>query len=490
MIHYTVLHITKYGEGLRNRLLNHTSVSTTQMKCNSWRKHYNLLPSITTLIMIPILYPSPRVSQLDATILDTELSGLLKQHLQSIFRLQTNRWWGYDRHPDLYDLLLNVLVFYLTVVRNGSSYGLSLQNLKLADFATGKIILAKKRWLLLGVLVGEYLFRRLQSYLYSVDEGRGNSEIGPVRSSILTKIHSTAYNFLIRHKSILLSKANDLFKILNLINFLLFLVNGRYPTIVHRLLKICLTPISGDLLRFNGDSVNYEFQNRQLVWNVMTEFLVFILPLLQLSKLKRMASRLIKLNSLKSSSINQEQSKPTSTAYTQLPLSQCAICHEQEDYLTRMSGSKTKAPTYNITNPYITNCNHIYCYVCLAGRFNAIENGNEDAESCPRCRLKLQWFKEYGNDEADIDENAIMVDLEDVEYHMEVRRKEVLKELVDPSSIEHTDVDEEENGFSEGEDIQEDLGEFDGDEFEEDEFEEDEFEDDEDELDELDEILE
>lgn len=434
--------------------------------------------------MIPILYPSPRVSQLDAHILDTELSGLLKQHLQSIFRLQTNKWWGYDKHPDFYDLLLNVLVFYLTVVRNGSSYGLSLQNLKLADFSTGRAILSNKRWLLLAVLIGEYLFRRLQSHLYAIDDlTTGQRKY----TSIIGKLKALVY----KHRTVLLSKANDCFKILNLVNFLLFLVNGRYPTVVHRLLNVCLTPISGDLLRFNGDSVNYEFQNRQLVWNVMTEFLVFILPLLQLSKMKRMAAHLIKLSSRGDSS--QERDKIVITAYTKLPLSQCAVCHEQEDYLTRMSGAKTKAPTYTITNPYVTNCGHIYCYVCLAGRFNAIENGNEDAEACPRCRQKLVWFKEFGTEDSDIEENAIMVELQDVEEDIgeqateRIKQEEnqiddderigsyhdiALKELAGQVSMDHTDVEE---GFSEGEELQEDIGDDDIDDdeiFDDDEFDE------------------
>lgn len=66
---------------------------------------------------------------------------------------------------------------------------------------------------------------------------------------------------------------------------MLFLVNGKYPSLIHRALRITMTPIASDLLRFNGSNVNFEFQNRQLVWNVMTEFLVFLLPLLQLNKL-------------------------------------------------------------------------------------------------------------------------------------------------------------------------------------------------------------
>lgn len=231
-----------------------------------------------------MFYPSPRVSQLDAYILDLELVTLLKQSLASVFQHHSNKLWSYDQHPELWDLALNLVVFRLTTWKSGSSYGLSLQNLKLVNSKSGKTIGYSKRLILLLVIIGDFLYSKLESYLYATeDTTEGNS------SNLLAKLRS----FIVQNKTYILQKITSTIKVLNLINFTLFLLNGKFPSLVHRAIGISLAPIVSDLLRFNGDNVNFEFQNRQLVWNVMTEFLVFILPLLQLKKLKHMSKRLL-----------------------------------------------------------------------------------------------------------------------------------------------------------------------------------------------------
>lgn len=345
--------------------------------------------------MSHIVYPSPRVSQLDAHILDNELFSLLKQQLSDVFLLHSNRLWSYNQHPELWSLILNLVVFKLTTLKTGSSYGLKLQNLKLTNSRTGKIIGNGARTLLFAAIVGEYLFKKFESYLYAVE--------GTHRGS--RTLAGKLKEFFLRHKTTLLSRTNDTIKLLNLANFVLFLVHGRYPSVVHRVLGISLTPVIADLLKFNGDNVNFEFQNRQLVWNVMTEFLVFTLPLLNLRKWSRLARSAIPYKKHASSMTSKV---PLPTPHTNLPISHCAICKD----LVAINGIKS-ASTY-VTNPSITNCGHIFCYVCLATRFNAIESGSEEAEGCPRCRVKLTSFKLYSS-EQDVDADAIMVTYEDAE---------------------------------------------------------------------------
>lgn len=222
------------------------------------------------------------------------------------------------------------------------------------------------------------------------------------RASLIDRIKAFAY----RHREAFLKKTDDAVKILGLVNFVSFLIYGRYPTILHRVLGVSLTPIIADLLKFDGDKVNFEFQNRQLVWNVMTEFLVFILPLLQLRQVKKQITSFLPKKKADFKSVSQT---PVQTRFSGLPVSQCAICIET------IERSDIKAASTHVTNAFITNCGHIFCYVCLATRFSAIENGNEDAEGCPRCRLKLTNFLQYGNSVGDCDTDAIMVEYEEVE---------------------------------------------------------------------------
>lgn len=406
--------------------------------------------------MIPISYPSPRVSQLDANILDNELDSLLAQQLSSVFHLQSSKWWSYSQHPETWNLLLNLLVFKLTVWKSGASYGLSLQNLKLTDFRSGKKINTTKRSLLLAVLVSGFLLKKLESYLYSTED---KTVINPRR------IIDSIKNFIYKHRFTVLSKVNDTLKVLNLVNFVLFLISGRYPTLIHRVLGISLTPIVSDLLKFNGDNVNFEFQNRQLVWNVMTEFLVFILPLLKLKKMRKMALKMLSPYKKDSAEFNREAGTiPVETPYSHLPISQCAVCHHN----AQRDGKKSGDNYCLVTNPYITNCGHVYCYVCLATTFNAIENGDDDSEPCLRCGMKLKWFEAYGRKDGDIDAEAIMVTYEEEEGVEGVEEGEGDKEEEEEEEYEE-EVEEQKaeiqvdssDEYSEGE-------EFDADEYDDD----------------------
>lgn len=400
-------------------------------------------------IFSKILYPSPRVSQLDAYILDNELFSLLKQQLSDVFALHSSKPWSFSQNPEIWSLGLNILIFKLTTLKTGSSYGLKLQNLKLTNSKTGKIIGTKVRYLLLAVLLGDFLYKKFESYLYSVDDQGFTS-----RQTLIDKLKA----FLVRHKSVILEKANNAVKLLNLVNFLLFLVQGRFPTLMHRVLGISLTPVVADLLKFNGDNVNFEFQNRQLVWNVMTEFLIFTLPLLQLRKWRRFFNKVIPFGKNKVSTPLTTDS-PVETKYSKLPVSQCAIC------IDFAQASGLKAASTFVTNACITNCGHIFCYVCLAARFNAIDNGNEEAEGCPRCRVKLTSFRVYGSDNDDVDKDAIVVTYEDYEEHSDGDVGDGDHEDKDVKEEPQDDLEEEsaldsDSSFSDNEDLAEEVDDF------------------------------
>lgn len=391
------------------------------------------------------MYPSPRVSQLDAGILDSEITSLLKTDLAAIFQLQ-NGSWVYERHPELWDLILNLLIFRLTVWKTGSSYGSSLQNLKLSSFRDGKLISSYKRTILGGVIVGGYLWHKLESYLYSVDHDTDSGS----RMYLILYFKS----IILKYKNVILSCLNDSFKIINLLNFTAFLISGRFPSVLHRILGISYTPIVSELLKFNGDNVNFEFQNRQLVWNVMTEFLVFILPLLQFRKLRRMATRILK--SHKTELSVEPSDKAVETPYASLPISQCAICKQTEDVKSSAQGQSTDTTSFLITNPFVTNCGHIFCYVCIASKFNHLENAGFDSEGCLRCGRRLAWFREYGTDEKEYDDDAIIVSYTLVDDTKESSENEISeKDDADHENNSQTSSDESDE-FSEEEDFEED----------------------------------
>lgn len=392
-----------------------------------------------------IIYPSPRVSQLDAHILDGELFSLLKQQLADSFQLLSGKSWSYGQQPELWNLALRLLIFHLTTYKSGSSYGLKLQNLKLSNSSTGKVIGRGTKLMILGTLFGDFFFKKLQSYLYSLEGGHITDE------SLRERIKAV----LLRNKETVLKRIDDTIKVLDLCNFVSFLVHGRYPTILHRVLGLSMTPVIADLLKFDADKVNFEFQNRQLVWNVMTEFLVFIFPMLQLRKVKRLILNL--LPNTKRDQYRTTAQTPIQTRFTTLPIAQCAICIET------IERNDIKAASTYVTNAFITNCGHIFCYVCLATRFNAIENGNEEAEGCPRCRMKLESFHQYGAQE-DMDADAIMVKYEEVEGESDEEVSEAGEAFDERKEIEldsdqepEVPIGKEKEDFSEMEDLEEDV---------------------------------
>ncbi|CED83204.1 Predicted E3 ubiquitin ligase [Phaffia rhodozyma] len=71
------------------------------------------------------------------------------------------------------------------------------------------------------------------------------------------------------------NKLEDLGRAGELAGLLWFLYDGRYPSLLTRLLGLRLVPSSSKLTRM----VSYEFMNRQLVWGSLSQFMPHILPL-------------------------------------------------------------------------------------------------------------------------------------------------------------------------------------------------------------------
>jgi len=209
-----------------------------------------------------------------------------------------------------------------------------------------------------------------------------------------------------------ISRLESMHGLLGFLNFVAFLWNGRYRTTIDRLLRLSLVPAR----RLARREVSYEFMNRQMVWHAFTEFLLFLLPLINTRALRRRLSNI--LSSLPSPSTilpspirslaglaaptNQTEMQSRKGKYWALSLDQCAICAENTStdmsdpasalesrvsiptYSTaatssadagsntpsvvEVSGSEDAPPAYPIHNPYITSCGHVYCYYCISER--------------------------------------------------------------------------------------------------------------------------
>ncbi|KAI9315692.1 Pex12 amino terminal region-domain-containing protein [Dichotomocladium elegans] len=350
------------------------SRSPTDVPVPEWTSHWReiqptlakLRRSMATARTLPIKVM--RVSQLDSDILDGELFEILKDQL----------WAGLSLvkpalkerfEPELL-AVLNFVLFKFSVYDTGATYGAGLQNLKYRnEWKHGGALesvakdapLTQGQKIAYGVLTigGQYAWSRANRYITA----RGWGELD--ESDTRNKIYR------------LLQTGEKYWKAFSLLNFLVFLWNGKYRTLIDRILAMRLVYAQKSMNR----QVSFEFLNRQMVWHAFTEFLLFLVPLINIEKLKlRMMRTLLPKSYLVSSK-----------GYDKMPENQCVICHDNA------SGAETgpvgQIPDYTVHNPYRTNCGHIFCYYCIQSKVAVFG----DEWPCLRCGERVESIAKVMN---------------------------------------------------------------------------------------------
>ncbi|KAH9943387.1 peroxisomal biogenesis factor 2 [Epithele typhae] len=166
-------------------------------------------------------------------------------------------------------------------------------------------------------------------------------------------------------------------------NFVVFLWNGRYGLLAFApAFDLCAAHFQRE--------VSFEFMNRQMVWHAFTEFLLFLLPLIDTRALRRQLTTFTSHLTLSSilpaplralagspAAEKSEQAAPRGK-YWALSEDQCAICADNAstnlnfsdpaNALTSLAPCPHYVPQFPIHNPYITSCGHVFCYYCLTDR--------------------------------------------------------------------------------------------------------------------------
>ena len=222
-------------------------------------------------------FPAPalrvqRVGQLDADLLDQELTDLLAEPLKAALQ-KVHPVLEKQRHAELY-LLLRLLLYKFSIYDRSASYGAMLQNLKYRNewvhraHSTHAVTSTARDAPLSMVQLGLYpLLTIVLPYLYG--KGKTYMSTHQFDQAPRESPQFVAYS--------LADHAQRLWNLAALMNFALFLWNGKYRTVTDRVLGMRLTYANRSLQR----NVSFEFLNRQLVWNTFTEFLLFLLPLVK-----------------------------------------------------------------------------------------------------------------------------------------------------------------------------------------------------------------
>lgn len=335
--------------------------------------------------------PKNRVLQLDGYLLDDQILEIIKTQLTDAFSdsslpLKIQRI-GSRHNKDLL-FLFKLLLYKLFIWDKSTTYGLLLQNLKLSNNNNNNTNINNQlnnigKLVILLNIISTYSIEKITSFLYSNDFNQLENS-----NPKLYLIFSKLINFLplINNSSLLLE----------IFNKILFFIFGDYTTLYYRIFKIkheILNQI-GTSFASNPQSISYEFQDRQLIWNSFTEFINNIsdikMPKIITNIWNRTLIKVIKKD-------NEILKIDNDSMFRFLPERCCAIC-----YLNDINQDKNIDDNL-ITNPYITNCNHIYCYFCLMNVMNnKFDDLNDDSDNiykwnCLRCNEKVLWCQIYSN---------------------------------------------------------------------------------------------
>lgn len=333
--------------------------------------------------------PAVRVSQVDAELLDEELLTLLRTQITDALKYFS---------PALQDdysreilLSLRFILFKLSIWDNDASYGASLQGLRYTDarqaHSAHPTTTQKSLYGLITVL-GRYLWDKWEDKLLTAE----SSFEGP--SPILRTFRT------------LTSRLTTLHSIAAFTSFAIFLVNGRYRTLTDRLLRLRLISPTAHSHR----EVSFEYLNRQLVWHAFTEFLLFLLPLVGISRWRRWLSRAWRSTksalsadlSDTNTDIDKDSAKTGPLAF--LPERTCAICYQDTTSESQASadllggaagaGGVIGSIATDIVNPYETMpCACVYCFSCLATKIEAEDGAGWLCLRCGEVVLKCRPWR-------------------------------------------------------------------------------------------------
>ncbi|KAI0197675.1 Pex12 amino terminal region-domain-containing protein [Astrocystis sublimbata] len=330
--------------------------------------------------------PAFRVGQVDAELLDEDLVQQLRDQVGEALK-----YLGANLRDDWSAeilLALRAILFKLTVWDHDATYGAALQNLKYTDARRdGPVLTPPSRWQksLYGLMTvaGKYGWTKWENWL--LDQDNGYDAPSP----------------LIRRLSDLTTRLTTVHSMAAFASFLVFLLHGRYRTLLDRVLRMRLAPPTSQVNR----EVSFEYLNRQLVWHAFTEFLLFVLPLVGINRWRRWLSRTWRKTKelIHVDSDSDAADKKGELAF--LPERTCGICYQDQNSAVSetdvmaaaaaSSGVVGSAQT-DITNPYETiPCGCIYCFVCLATR---LEREEGEGWACLRCGELVKECKPWSGD--------------------------------------------------------------------------------------------
>ncbi|XP_059145530.1 peroxisome biogenesis factor 2-like [Physella acuta] len=270
-----------------------------------------------------------RVSQLDASELDQELVQLTKTQLSQLFKYHKVNFLA--RFEPEIQAAIKFLLWKFALYDSGATVGqqiLGIYYRQPRKVNPGAGITGREKILYAFlVIICPWLKERIATLLSYCGLGHLESEV----------------NWWLHH-------VETVVKVSTLINLLVFVKRGVYLTLVERVLGL-----RAQFPHRQGQrQVGYEYMTRELLWHGFSEFLFFLLPLINFQRIKNTVTRWV--------GVQRSNSQGHVRHRTNADLLSCAVC-DQSPVMPREIG-----------------CRHVFCYYCVAANFSADPN-----YTCPQC---------------------------------------------------------------------------------------------------------
>lgn len=257
-----------------------------------------------------------RINQIDAVQLDEEIYKVLRNQAKKISKYQSiekiDRW-----QPEI-DAILKYFIWNFSLRHGKSTFGQQLLNLHYENINSAKSVLY-----LISMIVPAYVR----------DKFKGNSKN--------------------RNLNILFDRIEDIVKLLEFINLLIFLHRGTQPRIVEYILGI----VNSSTTTHKPRNIGYSYMTRELLWHSLMELFTIGVPMINFHYIKHALKKLF----TRSKSVNLLRTFPTMNLSIK-----CAYC-----------GDTPILPVH-------AGCQHIFCYYCLSAHFTAMSEFQ-----CFECDVRL-----------------------------------------------------------------------------------------------------
>lgn len=271
----------------------------------------------------------PRISQLDSLFLDNEAYSMIKNQLLSAVKY-TGQGIVTKLEPEI-DAFLQYVILKYTAQKGRSSVGQQLLDIKYED----NVSTQKLRSYILLLVFGKWMRHRAGFLTFTATKSESVKNATSQFISVLEMVYKTV----------------------QVINLLLFLQKGYYPSVLERLFGLRHTSSNPGKARI----LSYAYFTRELLWHGFAELLAFILPLINLQYFHSIVRKLIPSSSEDNSEASDD---PGLTFVLQTT---CVVCNSHPIL------------------PHGFGCHHLACYYCIHSSY-----ASDPSFSCPLCGHQIE----------------------------------------------------------------------------------------------------